>query len=124
MIGVDTGKEAILYATGVENPGPKYMHFPIDYRCGYDMDYFRGLLSEKQVIHRRAGQSVVVWEKTHERNEPLDMRNYALAAYRYFNWNFDKIEAALRGESEEIPIAKAQAERRKRKRIISSGIKI
>ena len=124
MIGVDAGKEAILYATGIEQPGPKYMHFPIDYRCGYDLEYFRGLLSEKQVIHRRGGQNVIVWEKTYERNEPLDMRDYALAAYRYFNWNFDKIEAALSGKTENTPVTKAQAERRKTRRVISSGIRI
>lgn len=124
MIGVDNGKEAILYATGVDTPGPKYMHYPIDYRRGYDLEYFRGLLSERQVIHRRGGQNVIAWEKTYERNEPFDMRNYALAAYRFFNWNFDKIEAALLGKSEERPVTKAQAERKKRKRIISSGIKI
>ena len=124
MIGVDAGKEAILYATGIEQPGPKYMHFPIDYRCGYDLEYFRGLLSEKQVIHRRGGQNVIVWEKTYERNEPLDMRDYALAAYRYFNWNFDKIEAALSGKTENTPVTKAQAERRKPRRVISSGIRI
>ena len=124
MIGVDAGKEAILYATGIEQPGPKYMHFPIDYRCGYDLEYFRGLLSEKQVIHRRGGQNVIVWEKTYERNEPLDMRDYALAAYRYFNWNFDKIEAALSGKTENTPVTKAQAERRKPRRVIFSGIRI
>lgn len=124
MIGVDVGKEAILYATGVEEPGPRYMHYPIDERRGYDMEYFHGLLSEKQVIHRRAGQSVLVWEKIYERNEPLDMRNYALAAYRHFRWNFDRIEAALRGESGAAPITKAQAEQKQRRRIISSGIKI
>ena len=124
MIGVDNGKEAILYATGVDTPGPKYMHYPIDYRRGYDLEYFRGLLSERQVIHRRGGQNVIAWEKTYERNEPFDMRNYALAAYRFFNWNFDKIEAALLGKSEEMLVTKAQAERKKRKRIISSGIKI
>ena len=100
------------------------MHSPIDCRCGYDLAYFRGLLAEKQVIHRRGGQNVIVWEKTYERNEPLDMRNYARAAYVFFNWNFDKIEAALSGKTEDAPITKAQAERKKPRRVISSGIKI
>ena len=67
---------------------------------------------------------MIVWEKTYERNEPLDMRDYALAAYRYFNWNFDKIEAALSGKTENTPVTKAQAERRKTRRVISSGIRI
>ena len=28
----------------IEEPGPNYMHFPIDYRAGYDMEYFKGLI--------------------------------------------------------------------------------
>jgi phage terminase large subunit GpA-like protein len=124
MIGVDVGKEAILYSTGLEEAGARYMHFPIEPRAGYDLEYFRGLVSERQVIHRRAGQSVVAWEKIHERNEPLDMRNYARAAYMFFHWNFDKIEAALRGEDTTEKITKAEAERRKPKRVISAGIKV
>ena len=94
VIGVDSGKEAIMSASGVEEVGPRYMHFPRDYKAGYDMEYFRGLISERMVIHRKMGQAVTAWEKTYERNEPLDCRNYARAAYRYFHWQFDKIEKA------------------------------
>lgn len=124
MIGVDAGKEAILYATSVDTPGPRYMHYPIDYRCGYDLEYYRGLLSERQVVHRRAGQNVIVWEKIHERNEPLDLRDYARAAYKYFRWNFDKYEAMLRGEKEEAPMTRQEAESRKQRRVISRGIQV
>lgn len=123
-LGVDCGKEAILYATTVEAPGPKYMHFPIDKERGYDREYFRGLLSEQQVIHRRSGQSVMVWEKTYERNEPLDMRNYARAAFKGFRWNFDKYEAALSGTPQSAPVTQAQAAKKKKSRVISSGIKV
>lgn len=123
IIAVDDGKESILYATGIDKPGPRYMHYPIDYRCGYDVEYFRGLISEKMVIHRRGGQNVIAWEKTHERNEPLDLRNYARAAYKYFNWNFDKYEALLRGEAAEQPVAPKKPAQRQ-KRVISQGIKV
>lgn len=125
IIGVDGGKEAIMYAaTEVQNPGPKYMHFPTDYRLGYDMDYFRGLISEKQVVHRRGGKGVIVWEKVFERNEPLDCRNYARAAFKYFNWNFDKYEKVLYGDNEEKPMTQQQAEKKKRKVIVSRGIQV
>lgn len=125
MIAVDGGKEAIMYATSVEKPGPRYMHFPMDYRCGYDLEFFRGLCSEKMIIKRQRGQNVLVWEKTYERNEPLDCRNYAMAAYRYFKWPFDKIEATLRGdEITAPPITQKQAEKKKQRRVISSGIKL
>lgn len=125
IIGVDGGKEAVLYSTSVEAAGPKYMHYPRDYQCGYDLEYFYGLLSEKAVIHSRGGQAVIVWEKIHERNEPLDLANYNRAIYKYFNWNFDKIERTLNGEEEPtVVITKQQETKRKRAYIVSSGIKI
>lgn len=123
IIGVDCGKEAIMYASGVEEPGPKYMHFPKDYTCGYDMEYFRGLISEKMVMHRRMGQTVIGWEKTYERNEPLDCRNYARAAYKYFNWNFDKMERILSGKEEPTTLTRQQADRRKN-RVLSRGVQV
>ena len=113
-----------MYATGIEQPGPRYMHYPRDYRAGYDMEYFRGLISEKMVIHRRMGRSTITWEVTYLRNEPLDMRNYARAVYRYFNWDLDKAERMLNGTYDEQPITRAQAEKKKRKTVISSGIKV
>ena len=124
IIGVDSGKEAIMYATGVMEPGPRYMHFPKDYTCGYDIEYFRGLISEKMVLHRRMGQSVVSWEKTYERNEPLDCRNYARAAYKYFNWNFDKMENLLSGKEKPKIETRQQVEKRKRSRVLSKGIQV
>lgn len=125
MINTNTGKEAIMHSTTVEQPGPRYMHYPRDYRRGYDMHYFRGLISEKLVFHRRGGNSVIAWEKIYERNEPLDCRDYALACYRYFKWEFDKCERMLYGIGAEIqPITRAQAEKKKRKVMISSGIKV
>lgn len=124
IIGVDCGKEAIMHATTVEEPGPRCMHFPMDYRRGYDVEFFRGLVSEQMVIHRRGGKATVAWEKVYDRNEPLDCRNYARAAFKYFNWNFDKYEKVLSGKTDAEPITKAQAEKKKAKRVISSGIKV
>lgn len=124
IIGVDSGKEAIMFATGVNEPGPRYMHYPKDYTCGYDLEYFRGLISEKMVIHRRQGQSVITWEKTYERNEPLDCRNYARAAYKYFNWNFEKMERALSGAQESDTPARQSAEKKKRNRVLSRGVEV
>lgn len=124
IIAVDSGKEAIMYSSGIEEPGERYMHFPQDYRCGYDLEFFRGLISEKQVIHRKRGQNVVEWEKIYERNEPLDCRNYARAAYKYFNWKFEKIEKVLRGDLDEKIVSRQETARRKQKRIVSRGIQV
>ena len=122
LIAVDNGKENILYNTTVTEPGKRYMHFPMEPRAGYDLEYFRGLLSEKQIVKRKAGQNVLSWEKIYERNEPLDCRNYARACYRYFNWNFDKAERMLRGEDMEPVMTKAAADKKKPRRVISKGI--
>lgn len=124
LIGVDGGKEAILYATSIDQPGPRYMHFPVDYRAGYDLDYFRGLISEKMVMHRKMGQNVIVWEKTYERNEPLDCRNYARAAFKTTKWDFDKIEKMLNGETVEKVEARQEVQRKQNRRVISRGIQV
>lgn len=125
MLGVDAGKEGIMYEASVEVPGPRYMHFPVDYRAGYDREYFRGLFSERMEIHRKGGRGVITWTQTYDRNEPLDCRNYARAAYRYFNWHFDDLERAVSGEPEPVKIiSSTEATRRKQRHIVSRGIRI
>lgn len=124
MIAVDSGKEAILYGAGVEEPGARFMHFPVGDDRGYDLEFFRGLLSEKQMLVRRRGQNVITWEKVHERNEPLDCRNYARAAYKFFHWDFTKVEKILRGEDTEPPVTRNEAARKRTKRVVSRGIQV
>ena len=125
MLGVDAGKEGIMYEAAVEEPGPNYMHFPIEYRAGYDMEYFKGLISERMEIHRRGGQGVIVWEQFYERNEPLDCRNYARMAYRYFHWRFDELERIVNGiEEPKKIITKTEETKRKSRRVVSRGIQV
>lgn len=124
ILGVDQGKEGIMYEAGIKEPGPGYMHFPKDVRAGYDMEFFRGLISEQMVMHRQRGKSTVAWEKIHERNEPLDCRNYARAAYRYFNWHFDELEKIINGDEAPKIITKAQETKRKQRHIVSRGIQV
>lgn len=124
VIGVDAGKGGIMYEAGIQEPGPNYMHFPIDYRAGYDKEYFKGLFAEQMVIHRSGGKAVAAWDKVYERNEPLDCRNYARAAYRYFNWRFDDLERMFGGGEGPKAITKAEEARRRQKHIVSRGIKI
>ena len=125
IVGVDAGKEAIMYATTVPEPGPRYMHFPTGTRCGYDLEFFRGLCSEKMVIHRKQGQNVIAWEKIRDRNEPLDCRNYARAAYRFFHWDFDRYERRLRGEDEpQVLMTKAEHNRSRRNPVVSRGVQV
>lgn len=124
MLGVDAGKEGIMYEAGIVEPGPHYMHFPINYKAGYDMEYFKGLISERMEIHRKNGRGTVVWEQLYERNEPLDCRNYARAAYRYFHWRFDDLERTISGEIVQKVITKKEETKRKQRHIVSRGIQV
>jgi len=81
-IGVSAGKEHIMAALAVEEPGPSYYHFPKDPKRGYDRTYFLGLLAERFEI---SPQGKPVWKKVYDRNEPLDCRNYANAAFEVLN---------------------------------------
>ena len=124
MLGVDAGKAGIMSDAAIEEPGPNYMHFPIDYKAGYDMEYFKGLISERLEIHRRNGKGVAVWEQFYERNEPLDCRNYARAAYRYFHWRFDELERYINGDDAPPIITRQQETKRKTRHIVSRGVQV
>lgn len=98
-LGVDAGKAEIMSALKVQEPGPKYCHFPKGSEQGYDLAFFNGLLSERLVMKSERGRTRWVWEKIigHERNEALDCRNYALAAFRILDPDMDAVERRLKG---------------------------
>lgn len=95
QIGVDAGKEIIMDNLRVQSPGPKYCHFPK--RDDYGGGYFKGLLSETKVYDPNK-RKPWVWKKIpgHERNEALDCRNYALAAFKALPANLDEIDRRLK----------------------------
>lgn len=94
QIGVDSGKEIIMDNLKVQTPGSKYCHFPK--RDDYGTAYFQGLLSEVKVYDPNKKQPWQ-WKKLpgHERNEALDCRNYALAAFRSLAADLDAIDRRL-----------------------------
>ena len=95
QLGVDSGKQIIMDNLKVQTPGPKYCHFPL--RDDYGAMYFHGLLSEHLVPEGKTRQRWI-WSKIpgHERNEPLDCRNYALAAFRTLPVNLDAKDRQLK----------------------------
>lgn len=110
QIGVDSGKQIIEDNLKVLSPGPKYCHFPL--RDDYGVDYFSGLLSEHKVYSNK-GRYATRWEKIpgHERNEALDCRNYALAAFKSQTINLDAIDnrlKAARGKTAPKEVATAK----------------
>ena len=107
----------------VQESGPKYCHFPRREDAGYDLRFFNGLLSEKLVMKFERGRTRWVWEKLlgHERNEPLDCRNYAMAAYRILDPDLDAIEKRIR-EIDLYGAPKQEAPKQKRSRVRHSRI--
>lgn len=107
QIGVDSGKQIIMDNLSVKTPGSKYCHFPK--RDDYGPGYFAGLLSERLEYDAEKRQPWV-WKKIpgHERNEALDCRNYALAAFKALPANLDEIDRRLkaaRGKAVAAPVA-------------------
>lgn len=98
-LGVDAGKASIMNALKVQSHGRNYCHFPLDETKNYDINYFNGLISERLVPVKSKGQTKWQWEKIpgHNRNEALDCRNYALAAFRILNPDMQAIEQRLKG---------------------------
>lgn len=114
QIGVDSGKVMIMDNLAVKTPGSKFCHFPK--RDDYGPGYFAGLLSERLEYDAEKKQPWV-WKKIpgHERNEALDCRNYALAAFKALSKNLDAIDRQLRiargprpPEGEAVPAARQQ----------------
>lgn len=111
QLGVDAGKEIIMDNLRVQTPGMKYCHFPR--RDDYGAGFFAGLLSERKEYDPNKKQPWV-WKKIpgHERNEALDCRNYAMAAFKALPANLDEIDRKLkaaRGETPRAPAAPAIA---------------
>lgn len=92
QLGVDAGKQMIMDNLKVQTPGPRYCHFPVNEDAGYGHAFFVGLLSE-HLVYKEHNRNPWVWEKIpgHERNEPLDCRNYALAAFKALSPDMDAI---------------------------------
>lgn len=116
MIGVDEGKERIMTGLKVREEGARRSHFPIhDGKNGYDALFYRGLLSERV---ERTASGKFQWVKLpgHERNEALDCRNYANAAFRVLSPNLDLIKQRLENPLAGPEIPKASAGQPKKNR--------
>lgn len=108
QIGVDSGKQIIMDNLRVQQPGFKYCHFPK--RDDYSTAYFKGLLSE-HLVYKSDRRNPWLWEKIpgHERNEPLDCRNYAMAGFKALDADLDaldrKIKTTRHGQPDRIVYA-------------------
>lgn len=118
IIGVDAGKTSIYQRLEVKTPGQNYCHFPSNPEAGYDENYFKGLTAEKKVVRFVKGHLKEYWEikdKEHKRNEPLDLRNYALAALSI-------TRPVLKKQAPDVATPAPAANRGRGRRQISGGI--
>lgn len=102
IIGVDTIKTMLysrLAQKSEDNAG--YCFFPAEEGRGYNQNYFKGLTSEIKITEMRKGRPYIRWEKKkgHFRNEPLDCRVYAIAAFEILNPNMEVYERLKNGQS-------------------------
>lgn len=117
-LGVDTGKEALMSRLKVEKPGPGYCHFSMESGKGYDREYFKGITAERRVIRYTKGQPRFEWvKKKSQRNEPLDLRNYAAAALEILNPNMEMLKKEKKNGNIYI-----QNKPKKRTGVIKKGI--
>ena len=105
-VGVDTAKEVHFSRLKISEPGPGYCHFP----KGRDSEYFRQLTAERRVVKYHRGFAKRTWQKIRTRNEALDLRVYAIAAFTLMNAPIDRLvhrfnaaleKAAKEGQREE-----------------------
>jgi len=114
-IAVDTAKSILYSRLALEEQNAGYCHFPKNNARGYDEKYFEGLTSEVKITKMVKGRPKTEWRlKTGRRNEPLDVRVYAIAALEILNPNFEELKK--RKGTPQPP--------KKRRGTISKGIKV
>jgi phage terminase large subunit GpA-like protein len=87
-VGVDQAKSVVMKRLKISEPGPGYCHFP-DTR---DVDYFRQLTAETMRTKFIKGFPRREWHKADKRrNEALDCRVYAFAAFVLVSPQLDKV---------------------------------
>lgn len=105
LLGTIALKDTIFGRLKLAEPGPGYLHFPR--RDGYDQEYFEGLTSEVKKPKYKPRSHVQIgytYEKTRDRNEPLDLEVYNLAVFMMFNPDLKKRASKLAAYVPELPI--------------------
>lgn len=123
-LGVDSGKQSIMDSLRVREAGAKYYHFPKNSDLGYGPEFFTGLMSER-LVYKQGRQHPWVWEKIpgHERNEALDCRNYANAAFKATGADLDAVAQRLSQLTNGgVKQAQKQTQKSKNKIRQSSGV--
>jgi len=111
-VGTDTAKELIFARLKIREFGPGYCHFSTQ----NSEEYFRMLTSEKKVTRYFKGRPRREWIKIRQRNEALDCRVYAIAAFSILNINIDAVAKQAQNRvqsSKSDPVRRTSITRRK-----------
>ncbi|WP_316219077.1 phage terminase large subunit family protein [Bradyrhizobium sp. SZCCHNR2026] len=101
VLGVDQAKDMHYKRLEIQEPGPGFCHFPIAEH--YDKKYFDGLTAEKAILKTdKKGFTVKEWHKVQQRNEPLDLRVYNIAARLSLGINMERRMMALRAAAAHV----------------------
>ena len=107
-IGTDTLKETMFARLRVREPGTAgYCHFPSD----REEPYFLGLTAEKLVTRFHRGFKKTEYVKTRPRNEPVDLRCYAIAALEIIAVDVNAQRRALMRDALRVKPAETDAAR-------------
>jgi phage terminase large subunit GpA-like protein len=70
VIGVDAAKDALFARLRLAEPGPGYLHFPVE----RDAEFFRQLTAERVVTRFERGRPIRLWQprRESEHNATLD----------------------------------------------------
>lgn len=90
-VGTFAAKDLVYGRLKIAEPGPGYCHFPLRHRAGY----FQELTAEEVRVKHSKGFAVREWVKIRPRNEALDCRVLAVAAFSSLNVRVDELVAAM-----------------------------
>ena len=109
-IGTDTAKELIYSRLSLGSKGAGYMHFPHD----RPEDWFKQLCSETKVTRYRNGIPYAKFENPSKaRNEALDIRVYATAAFSLLRVNWEKLKRTIIPKHQDEEDGKPKKSRRR-----------
>lgn len=98
LVDTQEFKTVIYSRLKIDQPGPRYMHFP----KAYDDEFFAQLTAEKVITKYVKGVQYQLWEnvRSNRRNEALDVRVYNAAALHVLNVNWEKLKANMESRRE------------------------
>lgn len=104
-IGTFTAKDLVMGRLKIDVPGPGYCHFPARYTTpawvqATGVYYFKGITAEEvRTTINKKGFTAREFVKVYARNEPLDCRVLATAAFASLNIRIDDLVAMLANSS-------------------------